>query len=273
MATVASVDQVTEVVKELQVRSNTVKRRLRAGESLVGILMGFSSPTFVEFCALAGFDFVMFDCEHGPMSVETVEHLVRAAEAAGITPLARVPINEESTILRFLDTGLMGIMVPHVETAADAEAAVRAMKYPPVGHRGLGTVRSSDYGLRAPAADYVQAANEETLVITLVESQKGLENVEQIAAVPGVDVVHIGPSDLSMSMGYYGKPDHPDVQAAIDRIVAATTAAGKAAGSGAIRGSAALHRALDRGIRLVTYSARDVVVDPGRELLRSIGRQ
>jgi len=252
-------------------RVNVAKQRLREGKAIIGTLLGFNSPTFVEFCALAGFDFVLFDCEHGPMSVESVESLVRAAEAAGITPMARVPHNEPSTILRFLDTGVMGLLVPHIETADDARAAVQSVKYPPVGQRGLAGVRAGDYGAKMPTLEYVKMANEETMVLALVESQRGVENAAEIAAVPGVDVVHIGPSDLSMSMGFYGQPDHPTVQAAIDRIIAAATAAGKPAGSGAIRGSAALRRALDRGIRCVTYGARDLVVDSGRQLLRDVG--
>lgn len=252
-------------------RTNLAKQRLREGNPILGVLVGFNSPAFVELCALAGFHFVMFDCEHGPMSVESLENLVRAAETSGITPLARVPHGEPSTILRFLDTGVMGLMVPHVESADDARAAVQAVKYPPEGRRGLGIVRSADYGLTTPTAEYVRLANEETMVLALVESGKGLENAAEIAAVPGVDVVQVGPSDLSMSMGYYGQPGHPAVQRAIDQIVAATQAAGKAPGSGGIRGSAALRQALDRGIRCVTYSARDLVVDSGRQLLRDVG--
>ena len=253
-------------------RANTARKSLQEGKPILGVLLGFNSPAFVEFCALAGFDFVMFDCEHGPMSVESLENLVRAADAAGIVPFARVPRCEPSTILRFLDTGVLGLLVPHVETAADAVAAVRAAKYPPLGDRGLGMARSADYGARMPTAEYIRMANEETMVLALVESASGLANAAEIAAVPGVDVVHIGPSDLSMSLGFFGQPEHPDVQTAIDRIIADTRAAGKVSGSGGIRGAPALRRALDRGIRCVTYGARDLVVDSGRQLLRDAGR-
>jgi 4-hydroxy-2-oxoheptanedioate aldolase len=253
-------------------RENKVKRLIQAGEKVFGVLLGFDSPAFVELCALAEVDFVMFDCEHGPMSVESVENLVRAAESFGTTPLARVPHNEPSTILRFLDAGVMGVMVPHVETAADAAAIVRAAKYPPRGDRGLGPARAGDYLARGSVTDYVNKANDETLVIALVESGRGVENVAEIAAVPGVDIVQLGPSDLSLSLGHYGNPQHPEVQAAIDRVIAATTAAGKCTGSGAIRGPEALKKAYDRGIRLVTYGARDLVVDAGAGLMKGIGR-
>jgi 4-hydroxy-2-oxoheptanedioate aldolase len=249
------------------VRENVVKRRLQAGESLIGMLLGFNSPAFVELVALAGFDFVLIDCEHGPMDLESVEAMVRAAEAAGLTPLARVPHNEASVILRFLDVGVMGVLVPHVETAEDARRAVAAIKYPPEGERGLAGVRANEYGAREPMAEYVRRANEETLFMALIESRKGVENAAAIAAVPGVDVVQIGPNDLSMSMGHYGRMDHPEVQAAIDQVIAAAQAAGKVPGSGAIRGPAAVRRALDRGIRFITYGARDVVLDGGREVL------
>lgn len=254
-------------------RENPVKRRLQAGESLMGVLLGFNSPAFVELTALAGFDFVLIDCEHGPMDLESVEGMVRAAEAVGLTPLARVPHNEASVILRFLDVGVMGLLVPHIETADDARRAVVAMKYPPDGERGLATVRANSYGVGEPMVDYVRRANQETLFMALVESRKGVENAAEIAAVPGVDVVQIGPNDLSMSMGHYGRSDDPEVQAAIDRVIAAALAAGKAPGSGAIRGPAAIRRALDRGIRVITYGAKDVVLDAGRSLMAEFRKQ
>jgi len=251
-------------------RPNLAKRRLLAGKPIIGPLLWFPSPAFVELAALAGFHFVMFDCEHGPMDPESCEHLVRAAEAAGITPLARVPVNAPHVILRYLDIGIQGIMVPHIETADDLRAAVEAAKYPPEGHRSLAGVRAAAYGVVPSLREYMAQANAETMVIALLESRRALENLAALVQVPGVDVFHIGPADLSASLGYYGLPQHPAVQAAVAEIIAAVRAAGGRPGMGGLRGVEAVRQALERGVLCVTIGARDLVVDAGRALLGAL---
>lgn len=232
----------------MSIRSNETKRRLAGGGHAVGTIIPTNDPTLIEVSALAGFDHVIIDGEHGNVSVRDVEDLVRAAEAAGVTPLARVPSNTPVDILRFLDAGVMGVMVPRIRTGADARRAVAAAKYHPEGQRGLAGVRAARHGLAGPQVDYVAAANRETMVLALLEDREAVTNLDEILAVPGVDVFFIGPADLAQSYGYPGRPDHAEVQAAIDTIIRRTVAAGKTVGTNAATGpaAAALH---GRGVR------------------------
>src|SRR5438067_1428762 len=146
-------------------RTNTLKSKLAAGQPVVGPLLSFNSPELVEFLGLAGFDFVLIDAEHNLVDLDPCLQLVRAADAVGLTPLVRVPRNEPTTILAYLETGAQGIVVPHVRTADDAAAAVRAVKYAPVGRRSsAGSSRAAGYGLTQSAGEYFRAANEQTMV-------------------------------------------------------------------------------------------------------------
>jgi 4-hydroxy-2-oxoheptanedioate aldolase len=141
-----------------------------------------------------------------------------------------VTANEPSTILRFLDAGAHGMHVPWVDSGAAAEAAVQAAKYEPRGSRGLAATRSAGFGIQAPIGDYVRQSNLETLVVVQVESAEGVANLEELVAVDGVDVIFIGPTDLSHSLGHVGNPSHQEVQAAMERIAEVVTASGKALG-------------------------------------------
>ncbi|MYD35409.1 MAG: hypothetical protein F4X20_00055 [Dehalococcoidia bacterium] len=202
-------------------RVNDVKRRLKAGEAVVGSFCNLPSPEAVELLGWAGFDFVIIDAEHGPQSPETVANMVRGAEASGTTPLVRVATNEPQNILRYLDTGAQGLQMPMVNGPTDAQRAVGAALYPPQGRRGLAGVRAAGFGLRESVADYAAAANEEMLVIVQVETMEALVNLDAVISVPGIDVVFFGATDLSSSMGIPG-------QTRDDRVVNAITEAGKA---------------------------------------------
>lgn len=232
----------------MSIRPNVLKRRLAGGGYVIGTIIPTNEPALIEVSALAGFDHVIIDGEHGNVSVRDVEDLVRACEASGITPLARVPSNTPVDILRFLDVGVMGVMVPQIRTADDARRAVAAAKYYPEGQRGLAGSRAARYGLAGPQAEYVVAANRETMVLALLEDKEAVTNLDAILAVPGIDVFFIGPADLAQSYGHPGRTDHPDVQTAIDTIIQRTIAAGKVAGTNAPTGpaAAALHA---RGVR------------------------
>jgi len=212
-------------------RTNKTKAKLKAGEVVIGCAITHPSPYLVELMGALGFDYVFIDCEHGSMGYSEVEDMVRAAELFDMTPIARVPENSPSTILRFLDRGVMGIMVPHISTRAEAEAAVRATKYFPEGERSSYTGgRTSQFGTRGlTPRQFYEHWNRETMVIALVESREGLENIQEIASVPGVDVVNIGSNDLAQSLGL---PDQKVVEDAIHRIIDATIKAGKAVGVG-----------------------------------------
>ncbi|MBI2939727.1 MAG: hypothetical protein HYY04_04750 [Chloroflexi bacterium] len=220
-------------------RQNSLKARLKAGQPVLGAFINFNSPTAVEVCGIAGLDFIIFDGEHGPLDPETCEHMIRAAEVAGITPIIRVAQNVQQVILRYLDIGAMGVQLPMTNTLADIQAAVQAVKYLPIGRRGLAGVRAADYGLRGSFASYVKQANEEMLLITHVETVEGVRNVKEMLSVPEVDVVFIGPTDLSNSLGYPGQFDHPVVAETIERVKNEIIASGKAAGTIARDGAAA----------------------------------
>jgi 4-hydroxy-2-oxoheptanedioate aldolase len=173
--------------------------------------MKTADPGFVEIAGYAGFDFVILDREHGPATISEVQNLVRAAQCANILPIVRVPDSREISIDKALDIGAMGIQVPNVETAEQARNIVRAAKYAPGGNRGVCRfVRAAEYS-NIERSTYFKQANE-TLVIVQVEGLRGIENLERIVDVEGIDVVFVGPYDLSQSLGVGGQIDHPAVE-------------------------------------------------------------
>jgi 4-hydroxy-2-oxoheptanedioate aldolase len=179
-----------------------------------------------------GFDWVLIDCEHGSISLETVELMAIAAEACGITAIVRPPKNDPETVLQYLDRGVRGIQAPHVNTAAEAAQIVAAAKYHPLGTRSLAVgTRSAGYGFHIDLDQYTAQANRDLLVCVQIEDKEALGNIGEIAAVEGVDVLFVGPSDLSQSLGYPGQSGHPVVKEAINGAFAAIAASGRAAGT------------------------------------------
>ncbi|MCH7642604.1 MAG: 2-dehydro-3-deoxyglucarate aldolase, partial [Chloroflexi bacterium] len=184
---------------------NHMKAKIKAGEPVFGISIMFPSPHLVEIIGLLGFDWVLIDCEHGSMTVESVEILALAAERHGMAAIVRPEVNRPDLIARYLDRGCMGVQIPHVITRADAEAAVRAVKFAPEGMRGLARgTRAGDYGFLGDGPDMVKALNDETLVCIQIEDREALDNLDEILEADGVDVFFVGPSDLSQSLGHPG---------------------------------------------------------------------
>ncbi|MBI2872597.1 MAG: hypothetical protein HYY00_05330 [Chloroflexi bacterium] len=213
-------------------RTNKTKAKLLAGEPVYGAGINFEAPALVELLGVLGMNFVMIDCEHGPMGEETVEQMVRAAEAFDITPMARVPNGESDTILRFLDRGVQGFMAPHVSTKEEAEAIVQAARYYPDGERGYtGGSRAADYGVGVTRERWVAHANANVLVMGMVEDIRAVENLPQILSVKGLDTIMIGPNDLAQTMGF---PPQEKVDATIEKVVRESRAAGKSVGLGAV---------------------------------------
>ena len=213
-------------------KPNLMKAKIQSGQPVLGVSVMFPSPQIVEMVGALGFDWVLIDCEHGTIDVESVERLVMAAEVGGITPIVRPPSRDAADILRALDRGAMGVQVPHVNTAEDARAVVAAVKYHPLGTRGLAAgTRPANYGIGLTAAEYVEQVNRETLVCVQLEEAEALRNIDAILQVEGIDVFFVGPSDLSQSMGYPGRTDVPEVQEAIHAAFATIVAAGKVPGS------------------------------------------
>jgi 2-keto-3-deoxy-L-rhamnonate aldolase RhmA len=250
---------------------NPLKDRLSAGQTIVGPLLSFNSPELVELFGHVGFDFVLIDAEHNLVSPETCQHLVRAAETAGIVPLVRVPRNEPTAILPYLETGALGVVVPHIASAEDAERAVSAVKYRPRGNRSAaGSSRPANYGLTQSAAEYFAAANARTLVIALVEEVAGFRNLEEIGRVDGLDLLFFGDGDLAMDMGYPGQRDHPQVRQVIDDARTRGLAAGFVLGAPAASASAVAEQ-VQSGFRLVLVPALALVAHASRQFLEFRG--
>lgn len=221
-------------------KPNRMKQKLLSGEPAFGVSVMFPSPHIVDIVGRLGFDWVLIDCEHGSISLESVELMVMAAESAGVTPIARPPVNFFESICQLMDRGVMGVQVPHVNTAEDARRAVEAVKYHPLGERGLAAgVRAANYGYGMSMSDYAEQSNTETLVCVQIEEAEAVRNIDEIVQVEGVDVFFVGPSDLSQSLGHPGRPDTPVVREAMDGVFATVAAAGKISGSA---GNASAHR-------------------------------
>ncbi len=193
-------------------RKNLIKEKIKQGKPAVGVGMLWDSPDITEFCGYLGFDWVWLDGEHGRFNPYNLWDTIRAAETGGITPVIRAPENDPKLFLKYLEAGMMGIIVPHVNTREDMVKAVNAVKYPPLGRRSSGAMRPAGYGISQHRKNYFQRANEETMVIALIEEPEGVDNIDDILGVEGLDAVVIGYGDLSMSMGYPGEKDHPEVQ-------------------------------------------------------------
>jgi len=212
-------------------RDNSLKRKLSRGETAYGPFMVCSYPAFMEIVGLAGFDFAIIDMEHGPLSVETAEDLCRAGHNAGLSPIVRVRKNDGPQIQRALDIGSAGVQVPQIETREEAEAVVHRAKYSPLGLRGLSLyTRAGDYTVHG-ISGITDRLNQEQMVIIHVEGVRGLENLDEIIAVPHIDVVFLGPYDLSQSFGVPGQVDDPRVIKGMEEATAKIRAAGKAAGT------------------------------------------
>ena len=237
---------------------NSTKRMLNEGKAAYGCFFRQAAPTLAEFVAMQGWDFLVFDGEHGALEPRDIEGLSRACELHGVTPLARVTTNTAPIILRFLDAGVHGVQVPWVDTIAEAEAVVMASKYPPHGQRGLAGSRQGGWGNTEPLADFTARANRETLVVVQIETAVAAAAVEDFTKVDGVDVLFIGPADLSASLGHPGNPGHPEVQRVMESVAEVVVASDKTLGIFA--GSPAFAADwYDRGARYFTAGFEGIV--------------
>lgn len=233
---------------------NRLKRLLADGRPALGTWCVLPSAASVNVITAAGFDFVIVDMEHGPASLERAEEMVRAAESEGASALIRVPVNEEWLILRALETGAHGVVVPQVTDASAARQAVAAVKYHPQGRRGLSPfTRSAGYGL-GDTPEVVRRENAETLTVLLVEGLDGIANLDAIMDVSGIDVVYLGTYDLSQSAGHPGEPDHPEVRSYVEKCVGRIAARGVVPGILAQTGDD-VQRWIGMGIRFIAYQA------------------
>ena len=202
-------------------RINQTKVKLQQGEPVFGVIGSTNDPQIVEILGLTGFDYYMVDGEHGLINPAQAENIVRACEVTGMTPLVRLGSKDPKLVLQYLDAGFMGVMMPGLETVADVEMLVNAVKYPPLGQRGLGLGRAANFmlGSGADQAHYVAQANAQTMVLPQFEDAALLDLLPDMVRVPGVDGFVFGPRDLSLTMGYPDGPNHPEVQAVIDDAI------------------------------------------------------
>lgn len=212
----------------MQLPENRFKRALAAHEQQIGLWSSLASHISVELLAGAGFDWLLLDMEHAPNELPMVVSQLQAMAAYDTHPVIRPPWNDMVTIKRLLDVGVQTLLIPYVETEAQARDAVAFTRYPPDGVRGYASgARASGYGR---IADYTQRCASELCVLVQVESRLGLENLERIAAVEGIDGVFVGPGDLAAALGHAGEIAHPEVQAAIEETIGRIVATGKPAG-------------------------------------------
>jgi 4-hydroxy-2-oxoheptanedioate aldolase len=249
-------------------RGARVREKLARGGVVLNVMIPFHSPAVVEMLGVAGVDLVMLDAEHGAIDPAHVEHMVRAAEVVDLPAIVRVENNQPSTILRYLDLGSSGILAPHVTTVDQARAVVDAVKYGPIGHRSFGGPRAMQVS-RLGAQEYSETANRETLVVGLFEDVAGIDQIDRIFAVEGLDALTIGPSDLSYSMGYPAQPWHPEVQKVVDRVIEASRRAGKATGLPATDLAQAKQH-VARGCRVISFGVGGLIVPGARALLEGL---
>jgi 2-dehydro-3-deoxyglucarate aldolase len=205
-------------------RENTIKKKLARNELTLGSWISINSPDVAEVVAWAGFDWLIFDMEHAPLDFPSIEHLAQAVSAAPTLPIVRVPWNDPVYVKRALDLGVAGVMIPYVNDKREATLGVSSAKYPPVGVRGAGPRRASLYGIDWD--EYLKKANDFVLVALQIESVEAVENVEDILSVDGIDVLFIGPLDLSFSAGFPGETTHPKVQKLMQTVADAAESAG-----------------------------------------------
>ena len=208
-------------------RVNNVITKMQAGEMAYGCSLTFPSSAVVELMGQAGLDHVSFDSEHGPFTPESLDDLCRVADMAGLTPMARVPNIDSSTILRFLDRGMMGITGPHITTGDRAQQLADACRYVPRGKRSFGSGRGAYHGDISSGPEYMEHTNSQILVMAQLEDSEVLEHLDDILAVDGIDLYSSGAQDIAQSMGMPGQPNHPRVKEFESQVAARVRAAGK----------------------------------------------
>ena len=247
-------------------RARSFRDRLRAGEVLTATFSIIPSPIIPEIIAVAGFDVAIIDMEHGPLSLSNLMPLVTAAQFGGAYAMVRVPECADHVIGAVLDIGADAVMVPQVQSGADARQAVAAARYAPEGYRGVNPwTRAARYGT---VANWASVANADVAVIALVEGADGIASLDEIIAVPGLDAVFLGPVDMAQSMGLPGQPEHPQVIAAMESAMAKALAAGVRVGVFS-RDAAGANRWIERGATFIGVSEDTLAMQTALSELRA----
>ncbi len=232
-------------------KTNVVRQKLLAGEATLGCFMGLGSPNVAELLTRAGLDWLVIETEHNNLDIAQIEHILMAVQGSGAMPIVRVASAQQVYIQRALDVGAAGVLVPMVRSVAEAEAIVAATRFPPAGRRSFGPLRASHYSL--DNADYLRRANDNILVALIVETREMLDNLEDIAALPGIDVLFLGPFDLCLSLGLDPlQLPLPEIDAVLERMLAAGRATGTAIGYAADT-TAGLRALQAQGVTFLSY--------------------
>ncbi len=245
-----------------RLRENRVKRKLQAGD-IATVISGHNSPDVIDFLGSIGFDGVWLEGEHGPVDYADIPDMTRACDVWGMTSIVRINLNLEGVLYRTLDLGAQGIVTPHIDTADQARDVVKATKFAPVGSRGMATSRQG-YGVN----DYFAKANDETLIVVLIEDILAIQNLKDILEVNNIDVFFVAPGDLSQSMGFVGQPTHPEVVETIDNTIRQITMTGKIAG--ALVNDENVKRYIDKGARFLLNSWQEWVISNGKNYLGKV---
>jgi len=250
------------------IHPNKTKAKLRQNLPVYGVISTSDNPQLAELFGIAGFDFYMLDAEHALIDPAQAIHVIRACELTDITPLVRIGSKDPKLVLQYLDAGMMGVMMPGLESVEEVQMLVNAIKYFPVGKRGMGISRASGYtaytGTTAP--EYINFSNDETLVIIQFEDDELLEKFPALCAVPGLDACVIGPRDLSLNMGFPDGANHPEVQNVIDKAIAIMKNAGIAAGiTAGTRADAA--KQVARGASMILTASQALILSGSKEFL------
>jgi 4-hydroxy-2-oxoheptanedioate aldolase len=202
------------------IQPNRTKAKLQVGQAVFGVIATSDDPQFAELCGIAGMDFFMLDAEHGLVDAAQAVNVIRACERTGITPLVRIGPKDPKLVLQYMDAGMMGVMMPGLNDVEELRMLVNAVKYPPLGTRGIGLSRASAYmAYGGEAEKYIKFANEQSMVIAQFEDPNLIDALPEMLGVSGLDAVMIGPRDLSLLMGFPDGPHHAEVQTMIDRVI------------------------------------------------------
>lgn len=253
----------------MNIRTNTVKQKLKSGEPVFGSSVRLPEPGLVEVLGYAGMDYVLIDAEHSSIGWTEMERMILAGYAADTTPIVRIHENNEAMVMRALDIGAMGILVPHCRNAEEAQTLVNGALYPPQGKRGVGPSRGIKFGA-VPAADYYANINNEVSVHAMIEDAEAIETIDEIVEVEGLDVLHVGTSDLAASLGVPGQPLHPKVTEASEQVLEAANRAGIAVGYPTRSIEDGL-QAVNRGFRVFSCgTAGPLLLEAARQYLEAL---
>ena len=231
---------------------NKAKARLKNGELAIGCgIRLVRNVDIIKIMKAAGFDWMFIDCEHGSTSIETACELSVAAQDSGVAPIVRVPYGQLTMATRVLDGGAMGIVIPHVDTPEEAREIADKLRYPPRGHRSVGGADAQFDYTPPPLGEMTKAIDEQMLLTVMIETPKAVENAEAIAAVPGIDCLLVGSSDLSMELGIPGDRGHAKIQESVDKVVAACRKHGKWPGMGGAYSDDLLKMYIGKGMKLI----------------------